>query len=307
MIHRVIIIGGGCAGLTSALYLARSDYKPLIFVGSLEDKGGLLTKTSVVENYPGFPNGIEGYDLISNMSAQAEKYGATFLDNEIIKVDFSQKPFLLIDDNHETHKAETVVIATGSKPNKLGLPNEEKFWSSGISSCAVCDGALYRNRKICVLGGGDSALEEAVFLTKFSDVTLIHRRDKFRASVAMQKKVIDNEKINIIYDTIITSLNGTSRLESISCQNIKNGTIFNLPVDGLFYGLGLNPNTHIFANQLDMDEDGYIKKINSEDTSTSIEGIFVAGDCADRIYRQAIVASGDGCKSAIDVDHYLNE
>lgn len=306
MIHRVIIIGGGCAGLTAALYLGRSEYKPLVFVGTLEDKGGLLTKTSVVENYPGFPDGVEGYDLISNMTAQAEKYGANFLDNEIIKVDFSKKPFTLIDDYNQIHQAETIVVATGSKPNKLGLPNEEKFWSAGISSCAVCDGALYRNKKICVVGGGDTAVEEALFLTKFSNVTLIHRRDKLRASAIMQKKIMDNKKINIIYDSIITNINGNDKLESITCKNIKTGKNFELPVDGLFYGLGLKPNTKIFSGQLDMDEEGYIKKINGDETLTSVEGVFVAGDCADKIYRQAIVAAGDGCKAAIDVDHYFN-
>jgi len=304
---KVIIIGAGCAGLTAAIYAARADLNPIIFSGNLEEKGGLLTKTSVVENYPGFPDGILGYDLITNMEQQAVKYGAIVIDSEINNIDLSQKPYTITDDTGTIYKTASIVIATGSKPNRLGLEDEDKYWSKGISSCAVCDGALYRNKKIVVIGGGDSALEEALFLTKFSDVILIHRRDTFRASKIMQKRVIENSKINIIYDTIIEKFHGKNKLTSITCKNIKTNDSFDLNVDGLFYGLGLKPNTKLFENLINMDGDGYIIPIKHHkyETMTSVEGVFVAGDAHDKEYRQAIVASAEGCKAAMDVNNYL--
>lgn len=305
MLNKVIIIGSGCAGLTSAIYLGRADFKPLLFTGNLNDKGGLLTKTHIVENFPGFNDGIEGYDLICNMTNQAEKYGAKIVDNEIVKVDFSKKPYVLYDDENKEYKTETIIIATGSKPNKLNLPNEENLWSKGISSCAVCDGALYRNKKIVVVGGGDSALTEAEFLTKFSDVTLIHRRDAFRGTAIMQKRILENKKITVLYNTVITEIIGDKKLENIKCKDLITDKIFTLDVDGLFYGLGLQPNTSIFKNQIDMDDEGYIKHIGSG-TSTSKDGIFAAGDCVDKVYKQACTASGEGCKAAIDIDRYLS-
>ena len=309
MAHKVIIIGGGCAGLSAAIYCARAELNPLLFAGNLEDKGGLLVKTSIVENYPAFPDGILGSDLVDCMEQQAIKYGTEIIDRDIIRVNFSDESFIIEDDDGKTYSTQTVIIATGSKPNKLGLENENKLWSNGISSCAVCDGALYKNKKIVVVGGGDSALEEALFLTKFSDVILIHRRDTFRASKVMQKRALENPKIKIIYDTVISKLNGEKCLESIITKNLKTNEEIELKVDGLFYGLGLTPNTYLFKGILDMDSEGYIikKPIHNLETMTSIAGVFVAGDASDKIYRQAIVAAGDGCKAALDVNNYLIE
>lgn len=307
MINKVIIIGAGCAGLTAALYTARAELNPIVFAGNLEDKGGLLMKTSVVENFPGFPSGILGHELIQKMEDQAVEHGAIIIDKDIIKIDIGDKQFIITDDEGNIHYTQTVIIATGSKPNKLGLAREDEFWSNGISSCAVCDGALYKNKKIIVVGGGDSALEEALFLTKFSEVTLIHRRDTFRASKIMQTRVFDNPKINILYNTVIQELKGDDKLKSIIIKNIKTDEIREISVDGLFYGLGLKPNTMLFKNLVEMDEEGYIQKFDQfYETSTSLNGVFVAGDANDKKYRQAIVASGDGCKAALDVNNYLN-
>lgn len=311
MTHNVIIIGGGCAGLTAGIYCGRALMNPLLFAGTFEDKGGLLIKTSVVENYPGFPNGIDGSELVYNMESQAIKYGTKIIDKEIIKVDFSEKLFRLTDSDGTNYHTKVVIICTGSNPIKLGLPNENKFWSNGISSCAVCDGALYRGKKIIVVGGGDSAMEEALFLTKFSEVTLIHRRNTLRASKIMQDRVLANPKIKIIYDTIIIELVGDTFLKSVVCQNVVSGEKFTLEVDGLFYGLGLKPNTDLFKKYIETDLDGYIIRYRHPEgkykTMTSINGIFVAGDCHDKKYRQAITAAGDGCKAALDVEKYLEE
>lgn len=305
-IYQVVIIGGGCSGLTAAIYTGRANLNPLVFAGSYQDKGGLLTKTSIVENFPSYPNGIEGYDLIVNMEEQAVNFGATIINEEVTEVDFEKRPFKVVTTNNIKYYTNSIIIATGSTPNKLNLPNEDKFWSLGISSCAVCEGSLYRNKKIVVIGGGDSAVEEALFLTKFSDVTIIHRRDVFRASKIMQQKLCKNKKIKIIYNSIVTELIGNDKLENIVIKNVLSGKTQTLEVDGMFYGLGLLPNTKLFQNKLDMDEDGYIKKICSENTLTSVKGVFVCGDASDKHYRQAIVACGEGCKAAIDVDSYLS-
>jgi thioredoxin reductase (NADPH) len=307
-IQNVCIIGAGCAGLTAGIYAGRAELKPLIFAGSLEEKGGLLTKTSIVENYPGFPEGVMGLDLIFGMEKQAENVGAKVINRSIVKFDFSKKPYTLIDDEGTSYFTNTVIVATGSSPIKLGLQYEDKFWSSGISSCAVCDGALYKKKNIIVVGGGDSAMEEALFLTKFSDVILIHRRDTFRASKVMIARVLNHPKIKVITDTVIEKLEGEKKLKSITIKNLKDNTTSQLEVDGLFYGLGLKPNTSLFKGALEMDSDGYIEKKGKHfETMTSIEGVFVAGDAHDKVYRQAIVASGDGCKAAMDANNYINE
>lgn len=312
VIHQIIIIGGGCAGLTAAIYASRGELNPVVFAGTPATKGGMLVKTSIVENYPGFPDGIEGFDLIENMENQAKKYGAHIIDKDVISVDLSQTPFVIVDEDKKRYYAQTIVVATGSKPNKLGLENEDVMWSKGISSCAVCDGALFKNRRIVVVGGGDSAMEEALFLTKFSSVTLIHRKDTFRASKVMQNRVIGNPKIDIIYDTTIQKLIGSTKLEAIEINNHKTGETQTLNVDGLFYGLGLHPNTDIFKGMLEMDEEGCIV-VNSKQvtghkftTMTSVPGVFVAGDAQSGAYRQAVVASSDGCKAALDANHYIN-
>lgn len=305
--YSVIVIGAGCAGLTAAIYLARAELKPLVFAGDLENKGGLLTKTSIVENYPGFAEGIDGNRLMDQMEKQAIKYGAQIIDNKIVKVNFQTRPFWLEDDEHRQYYAQSVIIATGSQPQKLDLVNEEKFWANGISSCAVCDGALFKGRKIIVVGGGDTACEHALFLTKFSPVTMLLRRDQFRASKIMQQRVLSHPQIKVIYNTIVKSLIGHHCLEAIECQNVTDGNNLKLSVDGLFYGLGLKPQTEIFLDQLAMDESGYIIKGASERylTMTSVEGIFVAGDCSDKRYLQAITAAAEGCQAAIDCIDYL--
>ena len=310
-VNKVIIIGAGCAGLGAAIYCARAEMEPLIFAGNYEDKGGLLVKTSVVENYPGFHDGILGFDLVNNMEEQAKKYGTTVINNDIVNVDFSSQPFKITDTDGKEYLSYSVIIATGSKPNKLGLYGESDLWGKGISSCAVCDGALYKNKKIIVVGGGDSAMEEALFLTKFSNVTLIHRRDKFRASSLMVKRVVDHPKITIIYNSIVAELcpkKDNSSIEKVKIQNVLTGEFTQLDVDGLFYGLGLTPNSHLFKGKVDTDEDGYIKKQNNHhfETLTSVNGVFVAGDVSDKIYRQAVVACGDGCKAALDANNYVN-
>ena len=310
-IHKVCIIGGGCAGLSAGIYCSRANLNPIIFTGDYDEKGGLLMKTSIVENYPGYLE-INGYELIENMENQAIKHGAKVINRLIKNININKNPFELIDSENDIYYSETIIIATGSKPNKLNLPLEDKFWANGISSCAVCDGALFRNKKIVVIGGGDSAMEEALFLTKFSEVKLIHRRDKFRASKIMQERVLSNPKIKIIYNSIITELHGNNSLESITIKNLLTNEITNLEVDGLFYGLGLTPNTELFQrrrqNLVDMDQNGYIVCNHPYySTMTSIPGIFVAGDAHDKIYKQAIVAAGEGCKAALDVDRYLNE
>lgn len=309
MVYSVAIIGGGCAGLSAAIYCARALLKPVVFADNYENKGGLLVKTSVVENYPGYADGINGFDLVYGMEQQAIKYGAEIINNRVINIDINSRPFTICDEQNNKYQTQTIIICTGSKPNKLGLENEDKFWANGISSCAVCDGALYRNKKIIVVGGGDTAMEEALFLTKFSEVTLIHRRNEFRASKIMQDRVKANPKIKIIYDTVITQLDGKDKLESIICQNIKTGLTFSIDVDGLFYGLGLTPQTELFTGKIDMDLDGYItNNFNHEyKTQTSMDGVFVAGDCHDKKYKQAITAAADGCKAALEVINYLNE
>lgn len=308
MMLDVIIIGAGCAGLTAAIYCGRARLNTLVFAGDLENKGGLLMKTNIVENYPGFATGIDGYELMQNMEEQALNCGARIINETVLKVDFTGKPFVVHSESGK-YFSKTVIICTGSNPNKLGIDNEDKLWTKGISSCAVCDGSLYKNKKIMVIGGGDSALEEALFLTKFSNVTLVHRRNAFRASNIMIDRVISNDKIEIIYDSVVDKIIGSSKLSAVVLRNVLNDNLNTVPVDGLFYGLGSSPNTSIFRNQINMDDIGHIKRYRSVDgtykTMTSIEGVFVAGDSCDKRYRQAIVACGEGCKSALDVEKYL--
>jgi thioredoxin reductase (NADPH) len=307
--YNTVIIGGGCSSLTAAIYAGRAELKPLVFVGDIANRGGLLSKTSIVENYPGYPSGINGFELVNKMEQQAVLSGATIKELKIINVDTSKRPFKVIDENGNEYLTKTIIIATGSYPNKLNLPNEDNLWGNGISSCAVCDGVLYKKKRIIVIGGGDSSMEHALFLTKFSNVTLIHRQNKFRASKLMQTRVIENPKINIIFDTIVTELHGDTKLTGITIKNILTNETNFLPVDGLFYGLGLNPNTNIF--NVAKNSNGYILTNQGTNTNittmTSVEGIFVAGDAHDDIYRQAIVACGEGCKAAIDVHKYLED
>ncbi len=304
--NRVAIIGAGCAGLSAAIYLARANYEPLVFAGDLENKGGLLTKTFMVENYPGYPDGILGFDLIQNMEKQAVKFGAKIIEENVIRIEKSYHGFIISTDT-QNYNVFSIIIASGSTPNKLGIPGEKELWGNGISSCAVCDGALYKDKKIVVVGGGDTACEHALFLTKFSNVTLIHRREELRASKIMQDRVLSDSKINIIYNTEIKSfVTENNKLVGLKLLSDKESEI---PVDGLFYGLGLKPNNSLFNNpeatiRIEIDNDGYIVK--KEHSSTFIPGIFVAGDICDKRYRQAVVAAGDGCMAALDCIEYLS-
>jgi thioredoxin reductase (NADPH) len=298
----VIIIGAGCAGLSAGIYCGRAEMKTKIFSGEFSDKGGLLVKTSIVENFPGFPDGIMGFDLVHNIELQAIKYGAEIVDRTVVSLEKRDQLFEVMDNKGEVYTSKAVIIATGSKPNKLHLPDEDRLWSKGISSCSVCDGACYKKKKIAVVGGGDSCLEQALFLTKFSNVTLIHRRDKFRASAVMQKRLFANPKISIIYDTEIVRLIGEEKMQKIEIRNVKTGETKELEVDGLFYGLGLTPNTSLFKDLVQM-KDGYITQFDG--TATSVPGIFSAGDCSDNKYRQAGTASAEGIKSALDAISYI--
>jgi thioredoxin reductase (NADPH) len=307
----IAIIGAGCAGLTAGIYSGRAELRTLVFTGTLEDKGGLLVKTSTVENFPGFPDGILGFDLISNMEQQAVKCGALLCESEIVETELSSNWKYLTDSDGNKYKVKAVIIATGSKPNRLNLKDEERFWSKGLSSCAVCDGALYKRKRIVVVGGGDSAMEEASFLTKFSDVTLIHRGNSFpKASKAMVTRVLENPKIKVIFNTVIKELLPDAKdefLGGVLIENIVTNDQQILPVDGLFYGLGLKPNTTLF-DSIEKDEDGYIcNSFNHQFLmETSFRGVFVAGDAHDKVYRQAIVAAGDGCKAAMEAIEYVS-
>ena len=306
MTYDVIIIGGGCAGLTAGIYCGRAELKTLIFCGGFDNKGGMLSKTSEVENFPGFPDGILGYDLVANMEKQAIKYNVEIKNEYVCSISKNNIYFDVMTENETLH-TKTIIICTGTTPRKLGLDNEENLWSHGISSCAVCDGALFKKKKIVVVGGGDSAMEEALFLTKFSDVILIHRKDTFRASKIMQNRVITNQKITIYYNTVVTKLNGTNKLESINIKNLENNNEYVLKVDGLFYGLGSYPNTEKFKDLIELDDNGYVVIGDKEYSSmSSVDGIFAAGDVHDIKYRQAITAAGFGCQAGLDVINYIN-
>lgn len=301
MIFDVIVIGGGCAGLTASIYTARAKLNTLLFTGN--DIGGLLAKTSIVENFPGFPDGISGFDLLDNMQQQSEKFGTKIEYDNILKIEKENKLFKVYTKS-ECYLTKSVIIATGSSPKKIKCLNVDKFENKGISYCATCDGAIFKDKIVSVVGGGDTAMEEALFLTQFcKKVYLIHRRDKFRASNIMIDKVKNNEKINIYYDFEIFSLNGDEFLESIIIKNNKTNEKTMIYSNGLFIAIGHSPETELF--DVEKDCNGYIKTFNNS-TMTSIEGIFSCGDCIDPIYRQAILACGIGCKAGIDCFKYIN-
>lgn len=307
----VAVIGGGVAGLTACLYLARAGVHPHHYVGE-EDQGGLLTKTSIVENFPGFPNGIPGYALIENMEEQCGHYPMTTYQTKVIDVRRLEEGFAVHDSDGNETRYTTIIIATGSTPRRLGLEGEDMLWANGISSCAVCDGSLYRDKRIVVVGGGDTACEEALFLTRFSNVTLIHRRDKLRASAIMSKRVLNHPKITVVWNAVIVELIEGVLCNDDVCKPILTGIVVEnvitterkeMLVDGLFYGLGLVPNSKNFTNIVSIDCDGFI--IKSPDSSRASPGVFVAGDVADRKYKQAITAAGSGCMAALDAIEYL--
>ena len=301
MAENILILGTGPAGLTAAIYAARANLNPLVVEGM--QAGGQLTITSDVENFPGFPKGIMGPELMAQFRQQAERFGARFAIGNVESVDFSKPPFKL-KTAKETFEANSVVICTGASANLLGLPNEWRLMGKGVSTCATCDGFFFRGMEIAVVGGGDSACEEANFLTKFaSKVTLIHRRDHLRASKIMQDRVMSNSKIKIIWDTALEDVLGQDEVTGLKLLNTKTGAKSELNVSGLFVAIGHSPNTKIFQGQIDMDESGYI--ITRDGTKTNIPGVFAAGDVQDHVYRQAITAAGSGCMAAIDAERYL--
>jgi thioredoxin reductase (NADPH) len=303
MVHKVVVIGSGPAGLTAALYAARANLSPIVIRGL--QPGGLIATTSEVENYPGFPDAINGYDLAEKMEKQAGKFGTVYLDGMVEKVELGERPFKLHVDNGDVIEAETLVISTGASPRKLGVPGENELANRGVSYCAVCDGFFFKEKKLVVVGGGNSALDEGLFLTRFaSEVTIIHRRDSLRADPVLETRAKNNPKINFIWDTVVTKVIGTERVEGVMLKNIKTGEEMEFEAQGLFPYIGHIPNTALFAGQLDLDENGYIKSDGR--TRTNVAGVFVAGDVEDHIYRQAITAAGTGCMAAMEASWFLD-
>jgi thioredoxin reductase (NADPH) len=301
--HNVVIIGSGCAGNTAAVYTARASLKPLVIKG--HEAGGQLALTTEVENFPGFPEGINGPDLVENIKLQAERFGAVYKDGEVEEVDLSRRPFRLrIDD--EWIDTRTLIVASGAKARWLDLPSEQRLIGHGVSSCATCDGFFYRDKEIMVVGGGDSAMEEANFLTRFGRrVALVHRRDTFRASKIMLDRAKSNPKIEFITDTAVDEVFDIreNSVTSVRLKNLKTGETWMRDVDGLFVAIGHVPNTRVFKGQLDLDPDGYI--VSHGGARTNIRGVFHAGDVQDRVYRQAITAAGAGCMAAIEAERLL--
>lgn len=306
--ERVIIIGSGPAGLTAAIYTARASLEPLVIEGepssTSDQPGGQLMLTTEVENFPGFPEGIMGPELMMNFRSQAERFGAKFLTEKVTNIDFSSRPFKVWVRDTEYH-ADSVIVSTGARSLMLGLEEEQRLIGHGLSTCATCDGFFFRDQHIAVVGGGDSAIEEASFLTKFaSKVTLIHRRDEFRASKIMQDRAFANPKIDVLWNHTVTKINGDNKVDGIEVTNTVDGSVSTMPVTGLFIAIGHRPNTDLFAGVLDMDDAGYLRT-QPDSSYTNIEGVFACGDVQDHTYRQAITAAGSGCMAAIDSERWL--
>ncbi len=302
--RQVVIIGSGPAGLTAALYAARANLKPLLVEGL--DAGGQLMLTTMVENWPGFRDGIMGPDLMTEMRAQAERFGTETLEGTVTKVDLQNRPFTLTLADRKTITTEALIIATGASARWLEMGSDRKLSGHGVSTCATCDGYFFKGKPIAVVGGGDSALEEAIYLTKFaSKVTLVHRRDTLRGSKIMQDKAFGNPKIEFVWNSAVTDVKDVSKGEvsAIEVQNLLSGAVTEIPLEGLFIAIGHTPNTKLFEGQVDLDPTGYI--ITHEGTRTNVPGVFAAGDVQDRVYRQAITAAGSGCMAAIDAERYL--
>lgn len=306
--HKVVIIGSGPAGLTAAIYAARANLAPLVIEGepssNSDQPGGQLMLTTEVENFPGFPDGIMGPDLMSRCREQAAKFGATFITEKVTKVDFSQRPFRVFVGEIQ-YTAESVIVSTGAQSLMLGLKEETELIGHGLSTCATCDGFFFRGQQVAVVGGGDSAIEEATFLTKFaSHVTVIHRRDSLRASKIMQDRAFKNEKISFLWNSHVTKLHGDGKLSGIEITSTIDGSKTNLDIDGLFVAIGHRPNTDLFKEILDMEDSGYLRT-RAGSTYTNIDGVFACGDVQDHTYRQAITAAGSGCMAAIDCERWL--
>jgi thioredoxin reductase (NADPH) len=307
-VRNVIVIGSGPAGLTAAIYAARANMAPLVIEGepssTSDQPGGQLMLTTEVENFPGFPDGVMGPELMSNFRAQAERFGAEFLTEKVTRVDFSERPFKVWVRDQE-FLAETVIVSTGARSLMLGLEAESRLMGHGLSTCATCDGFFFRGQEIAVVGGGDSAIEEATFLTRFADkVTIIHRRDELRASKIMQDRAFANEKIEFLWNHTVTAIHGTDKVEGVQVTNTVDGSVSDLAVTGVFVAIGHLPNTDLFAGILDLEDNGYLKT-QADSSYTNIPGVFACGDVQDHTYRQAITAAGSGCMAAIDAERWL--
>ncbi|MFI5861308.1 thioredoxin-disulfide reductase [Streptomyces sp. NPDC051546] len=303
-VRNVIIIGSGPAGYTAALYTARASLKPLVFEGAVT-AGGALMNTTEVENFPGFQDGIMGPDLMDNMRGQAERFGAELVPDDVVAVDLTGEIKTVTDTAGTVHHAKAVIVTTGSQHRKLGLPNEDALSGRGVSWCATCDGFFFKEHDIAVIGGGDTAIEEATFLSRFAkSVTIVHRRDSLRASKAMQDRAFADPKIKFAWDSEVAEIHGEQKLTGLTLRNTKTGETSELPVTGLFIAVGHDPRTELFKDQLDLDDEGYLK-VDAPSTRTSVTGVFGAGDVVDHTYRQAITAAGTGCSAALDAERFL--
>jgi len=302
--HNVVIIGSGPAGLTAAIYAARANLSPLLIEGW--QSGGQLTTTTEVENYPGFAKGIMGPELMKEMRAQTERFGTELLTGDVSAVNFNHKPFSLTIDGDKTVESKTIIIATGASAIPIGLPNEKRLTGHGVSTCATCDGFFFRGKELIVVGGGDSAMEEATFLTKFSTkVSIVHRRDKLRASKIMQERAMNNEKISFLWNSVVEDILGTDVVTGVRLKNTATGKVSDVACAGVFVAIGHRPNTALFRGQIEMDEKGYIRTHSG--MATSVSGVFAAGDVQDSTYRQAVTAAGTGCMAAIDAERFLEQ
>ncbi|WP_439080466.1 thioredoxin-disulfide reductase [Streptomyces sp. WL006] len=303
-VRNVIIIGSGPAGYTAALYTARASLNPLVFEGAVT-AGGALMNTTDVENFPGFQDGIMGPELMDNMRAQAERFGAELIPDDVVAVDLTGEIKTVTDTAGTVHRAKSVIVTTGSQHRKLGLPNEDALSGRGVSWCATCDGFFFKDHDIAVIGGGDTAMEEATFLSRFAkSVTIVHRRDTLRASRAMQDRAFADPKIKFAWDSEVAEIKGDQKLSGLVLRNTKTGETSELPVTGLFIAVGHDPRTELFKGQLELDDEGYLK-VEAPSTRTNLTGVFGAGDVVDHTYRQAITAAGTGCSAALDAERFL--
>jgi thioredoxin reductase (NADPH) len=304
MTEKVLIIGSGPAGLTAAIYAARADLEPFMIEGM--ERGGQLMITTDVENYPGFPDGVMGPDLMEQMRKQAERFGTRIVSSDVTDVDFSQKPFT-VSVGQDTYAAESVIISTGASARWLGVEGEERLRGFGVSACATCDGFFFRDKELLIVGGGDTAMEEALFLTKFaSRVTVVHRRDEFRASPIMVTRVLEHPKIDVLWDSVVVEIVGDTLVTGARIRNVTTDEVTDFEADGVFVAIGHTPNTNVFEGEINLDQDGYILT-EPGTTLTSVEGVFAAGDVTDKVYRQAVTAAGLGCQAALDAQRWLHE